>query len=119
MNRVDMDKVREKSIRQCEFFIELVEKTCAGSGFSLVTPRESKNRGSQVSFGHQEGYAIMQALITDKVIGDFRAPDIVRFGITPLYLRYVDIWDGVMRLKNIMEKELWKNPSFQQRLAVT
>lgn len=118
-NRVDMDKVREKSIRQCDFFIELVEKYCTGLGFSLVTPRESNLRGSQVSFCHQDGYAIMQALIADKVIGDYRDPDIVRFGIAPLYIRYVDIWDAVMRLKNIMEKELWKNPAYQQRLAVT
>ncbi|MCK5425088.1 MAG: hypothetical protein KAI89_06930, partial [Emcibacter sp.] len=78
-----------------------------------------EDRGSQVSFCHGNGFAIMQALIADNVMGDFRAPDIVRFGFTPLYTRYVDVWDAVMRLKNIMENDLWKKPEYNRLTAVT
>lgn len=119
MNRADMAKIRQKSIALCDYFIQLVELYCGDCGFELVTPRDGKDRGSQVSFTHDKGFAIMQALIADKVVGDFRAPDIVRFGFTPLYVRYVDIWDAVMRLKTIMEQELWKKPEFNQITAVT
>ena len=88
-----------KSIALTDLFIELVEERCAAHGFTLVTPRDAAARGSQVSFAHRaDGYAIMQALIARGVIGDFRAPDILRFGFTPLYTRFVDVWDAVDRL---------------------
>ena len=119
MCRADMAKIREKSMNLCDYFIALVEEHCGGYGFSLVTTRSREERGSQVSFRHKQGFAIMQALIADKVMGDFRAPDIVRFGFTPLYTRYVDVWDAVMRLKNIMENNLWQKPEFNRLTAVT
>jgi len=83
------------------------------------TPRDTAIRGSQVSFRHPEGYAMMQALIHDGVIGDFRAPDILRFGFTPLYLRYVDVWDAVTRLRRILVNKIWDQPAFKQHQKVT
>lgn len=119
MTRADMSLIREKSIKLCDYFISLVEEHCAGFGFELASPREGQQRGSQISFTHRNSFAVMQALIADEVVGDFRAPDIIRFGFTPLYVRYVDVWDAVMRLKNIMEKDLWQNPEYHKLSAVT
>lgn len=117
--RADMAKVRDKSKALCDYFIALMDQHCDGFGFSLASPRDGDGRGSQISLNHPKGFAIMQALIAEKVIGDFRAPDIIRFGFTPLYTRYVDIWDAVMCLKNIMEKELWLKSEYDQPTAVT
>ena len=76
-------------------------------------------RGSHVSFHCPEGYAVMQALIAQGVIGDFRAPDIIRFGVTPLYTRFVDIWDAAAILARILDERLWDDPRFKARKAVT
>ena len=102
-----------------DFFIALVEETCGAHGFALVSPRQAEARGSQVSFSHPDGFAIMQALIARGVIGDFRAPDVLRFGLTPLYLRYVDVFDAVMVLNGIMETGAWKDPAYAKRGRVT
>ena len=118
-SEVDMQMVREKSIKLCDMFIDLVESRCAGHGFELASPRDASQRGSQVSFGHEEGYAIVQALIADKVVGDFRAPNIMRFGFTPLYTSYVDVWDAVDRLVRIMDGKVYDQPEFKVRAAVT
>ena len=82
-------------------------------------PRESARRGSQVSLRHPQGYAVMQALIEANVIGDFRAPDIIRFGFAPLYTRYVDVWEAVSQLARILQEETWRAPRFHSRAAVT
>ena len=96
---VDMATLREKSLALTELFILLVEERCSEHGLTLQTPRDAALRGSQVSFSRDEGgYAIMQALIARQVIGDFRAPDILRFGFTPLYTRFVDVWNAVEQL---------------------
>ncbi len=116
---VDMAAVRAKSVALSDLFIDLVEDRCAGHGFALASPRSADARGSQVSFAHADGYAIMQALIARGVIGDFRAPDILRFGFAPLYLRYVDIWDAVEVLRAVMESRAWDTAEFKQRAAVT
>ncbi len=76
-------------------------------------------RGSHVSFHCPEGYAVMQALIAHNVIGDFRAPDMIRFGITPLYTRYVDVWDAADTLARVMDQRLWDTPQFLAKKAVT
>ena len=88
-----------------------------------VTPRDHDQRGSQASFACTAdlggGYPVMQALIDAGVIGDFRAPDLLRFGFTPLYLRHVDVWDAADRLRQILESRRWDDPRFHARAAVT
>jgi kynureninase len=117
--KADLTKVYEKSLRLGDLFMELVEGWLGEYGFIAVTPKEWAIRGSQVSFRHPEGYAIMKALIAKGVIGDFRAPDIIRFGFTPLCTSYEDIWRAVSILKSIMEREVWRNPAFSRREKVT
>jgi kynureninase len=87
---------------------------------TLVSPRDAKARGSQVSFSHPDaGYAIVSALIAEGVIGDFRAPDILRFGFTPLYVSFADVWNAVDRLAGILVDRRWDNPEFHTRKKVT
>ena len=111
--------LRAKSVALTDAFIALVEARCAGLGLSLSTPRDSARRGSQVSFAHEDGYALMQALIARGVIGDFRTPDLIRFGVTPLYIRHVDVWDAVAMLREVLVDGSWQQPEFQSRAAVT
>jgi kynureninase len=118
--------LREKSLALADLFIALVEQRCTGHDLALVTPREPARRGSQVCFSRSDGgYAIVQALIARGVIGDFRAgdgarhPDILRFGFAPLYLRFVDVWDAVEQLRQVLESGQWREARFQQRAAVT
>ena len=119
-DRGGMDAIRLKSIALTDLFIKLVDERCAGHGFTVVTPRDSSLRGSQVSIAHADhGYPIMQALIARGVIGDFRAPDILRFGFTPLYTRFVDVWDAVDHLHQVMTSGEWRAPRFAVRAAVT
>jgi kynureninase len=119
MARADMEQLRAKSRKMGDLFLRLVEERCRGLGLTPAGPGDSARRGSQVSLRHAEGYPVMQALIAENVIGDFRAPDILRFGFTPLYLRYVDVWDAVMVLKRILESGAWQRPEFQKRQLVT
>ncbi|WLD56716.1 kynureninase [Salinispirillum sp. LH 10-3-1] len=116
---VDMSALRHKSQALTDLLIELVEQRCADFGFALASPRDADARGSQVSFRHPEGYAIMQALIDRGVIGDFRAPDIVRFGVAPLYVSYEDIGRAVDVLADIMTHKHWDQPRFKAQQAVT
>jgi kynureninase len=117
--------LRRKSLALTSLFIQLVEARCAGHGLTLVTPRDAALRGSQASFAHRShdgasaGYAIMQALIARGVIGDFRAPDLLRFGFTPLYTRFVDAWDAVEHLNAVLTSGEWREARFNQRAAVT
>jgi kynureninase len=115
----DLAAIRAKSMALGDLFIALAEQRCAGHGLALASPRDAARRGSQVSFTHRDGYALMQALIARGVIGDFRAPDIVRFGVTPLYLRYVDIWDAVEILRDILAQDSWDRPEYRVRAKVT
>lgn len=115
----DMAALEAKSARLCDLFIELVEDRCAGHGLQLASPREAKQRGSQVSFIHPEAYAIMQALIARGVIGDFRAPDIARFGWTPLYARFVDVWDAAEVMRDVLATRAWDVAEYRTRSAVT
>lgn len=115
-----MAALREKSVALTELFIELVEARCAGHGLVLASPRDAAQRGSQVCFAREEGaYAIVQALIERGVIGDFRAPDILRFGFTPLYTRYVDVWNAAERLEQVLSEGAWREARFQRQAAVT
>lgn len=117
---VDMHDVRAKSLALTDYLISLVEARCAGHGLQLITPTDHKIRGSQISFTHPEaGYPIIAALIAEGVIGDFRAPDILRFGVTPLYTSFADLWWAVDRLAAILDERRWDQPQFHQRKNVT
>ncbi|MBD8878200.1 kynureninase [Roseibium polysiphoniae] len=114
---VDMEVIRQKSISLCEYFIAQVEDRCPE--MELVSPRDAEVRGSQVSFRFAEGYALMQALIANGVIGDFRAPDTVRFGFTPLYLSHADVARAVDVLEKILTTRMWDMDEFRMRRKVT
>lgn len=114
---VDMADVRRASIALCDLFIELVEAQCPA--LELASPRDGSRRGSQVSFRHPQGYAVMQALIDRGVIGDFRAPDILRFGFTPLYIGEAEVRGAVAVLKQVMDGGLWDRPDYHRKAAVT
>ena len=102
-----MDAVRAKSLALTDLFIELVEERCAAHPLGLVTPREHARRGSQVSFTHPQGFAVMAALIGRGVIGDYREPAIMRFGFTPLYTSYTEVWDAVEILRQILDDQAY------------
>jgi kynureninase len=116
---VDMQAVRRKSIALGDLFIQLAERELHGHGFGLASPRDAVERGSQVSLTHAHGYAVMQALIARGVLGDFRAPDILRFGFAPLYVRYTDIWDAIAALRQVMDTRAWDRAAFKAVKAVT
>lgn len=116
---VSLDALREKSVALCEMFIAMVEERCAGHGLALASPRDAEKRGSQVCFTHEHAFPIMQALIARQVIGDFRAPDILRFGFAPLYVRFVDVFDAVDHLADVLETKEWKQDRFMVKGAVT
>lgn len=114
---VDMIDVRAASIRLSERFIREVEARCPA--LALASPRDADSRGSQVSFAFEHGYAAMQALIDRNVIGDFRAPNIMRFGFTPLYLDEDDVVAAVDVLQDLLDNDLWKNPKYLIENTVT
>ena len=135
-----MDALRQKSLALTDLFIELVETRCSGHGLGLATPRNHAQRGSQVCLTRQTGaYAIVQALIARGVIGDFRAgdsstlrqaqdgpcsgktgmPDILRFGFTPLYIGFEEVWNAVEHLRQVLRTAEWQKPEFNQKNAVT
>ncbi len=116
---VDMAAARAKAGALGDLFIERVEARCAGKGLALTSPREAAARGGQVSFQHREGWAVMQNLIARGVIGDFRSPDVIRFGFAPLYVRQVDVWDAVEVLGGILDSESWRDARYQTVAAVT
>jgi kynureninase len=115
-----MAALRAKSLALTRLFARLVRERCAGHGLRIVSPDVDALRGSQVSLARDEGaYAIVQALIERGVVGDFRAPDVLRFGFTPLYLRHVDVWDAAEQLRQVLESGQWREPRFHQRQQVT
>lgn len=115
----DMAEVRKKSLALADLFIALIEERCAGHPLTLVTPRDHAERGSHVSLRHPNGYEVMQALIARGLIGDYREPEVLRFGLTPLYFGYADVWDAVEILKDVLDSKAWDKPEFKQRSAVT
>lgn len=114
---VSLDDIRSRSLELSDLFIAEVEAACPG--LTLATPRSHDRRGSQVSFRFEHGYAAMQALIARGVIGDFRAPDIMRFGITPLYIDDSDLRAAAAILADIIENRLWDHPDYRHRQKVT
>ena len=116
--RAPMDAVRTKSLALTDLFIELVEGRLPGV-FEVVTPRAHARRGSQVALRHPEAYGVVRAVGEAGVVGDFREPDVARFGFTPLYLRYVDVFDAAERLARVIESGAHLDPRFAARAAVT
>ncbi|NKC13850.1 MAG: kynureninase [Gammaproteobacteria bacterium] len=114
---VDMNDIRDASMALAEYFIDEVQRRCPQ--LILASPRDPALRGSQVSFAFDQGYAAMQALIERGVIGDFRAPDIMRFGFAPLYINRQDLTRALDILEEVIRDELWDNPAYKVRRAVT
>jgi kynureninase len=119
MLEASLDEVRRKSLRQADIFAGLMDQELGGHGFHRVTPEDPAQRGSQICYSHENGWPIVQCLTAHNVIGDFRAPDIVRFGFTPLYLGYTELWDAVAILRRIMDARLWDTPEYHRRAKVT
>ena len=103
-----MEGIADKLRSLSDLLIRLVDERLADCGFLLATPREPAKRGSQVSFRHPHAYAVSKALRAEEVVVDFRSPDILRFGIAPLYIRHVDVWDAADALARIMADGRWK-----------
>ena len=117
---ISIEDVRLKSIALGDYFIELVEALCKDQGLALISPRNGQQRGGQVSFTHDDaGYAIMSALIDLGIIGDFRAPNILRFGFAPLYIGFEDVWHAAHHLATILKTRSWDKPHYHKRKAVT
>jgi kynureninase len=116
-DKVDMNALHAKSVELSELFIREVEARCPS--LRLVSPRDPQSRGSHISFAFEHGYACMQALIAENVIGDFRAPNVMRFGITPLFVNETDIRAAVDTLERILKNESWRDARFQKRALVT
>jgi kynureninase len=117
-DRISMSDIATKSRRLSQLFLDEVEARC-GSEVRLESPRDGAQRGSHVVFAHPEGYAVMQALIARGVIGDFRAPDLMRFGFTPLYTSYADVVRAAATLADILQSREWDQPRFKARAKVT
>ena len=116
---VSLLQVREKSIALCDLFIRLLDQECFNSDLQLLGLKLGEQRGSQVSIRFKLGYALIRALIDRGVVGDFRAPDLMRFGFSPQYIRYEDIWMAVQCLKTCLQQKIWQQDKYRSRLPVT
>jgi kynureninase len=115
----DMTRVGAKSAALTELFIRLADQRLAGYGFSVATQRDVSRRGAQVSLRHHHGYRVIRALIDRGVIGDFRPPDLCRFGFAPLYTRYVDVWLAVDIMSEVMESGVYRSDAYAERAYIT
>jgi len=119
MLEASLPALYDKAMRQFDLFRSLMDKRLAGRGFALVSVAGPGGRGSEIGYAHEEGWPIMRALIARGIIGDFRAPNVLRFGIAPLYQRYTEIWDAVEGLRAIMDERLWDRAEYRARPIVT
>ncbi len=115
----DMGKIRKKSMALTDLFLSEIMKFAEEYGVGLASPENAQDRGSQISLTHDSGYEVIQALIERGVVGDFRTPNIMRFGFAPLYISYQNVVDAAAILKDILETEIWRDPRFKQKSAVT
>ena len=115
---VQMQQIRQKSSALCALFIELSQQMC-GDSVTVIGPTDIARRGSHVSLAHEQGFAIVQAMIARGVVGDFRAPDLMRFGFAPLYIQYQQIWEAVDVMRQCIESRVWQHPQFLKTGAVT
>ena len=118
-DRVDINLLREKSVALSQSFLHIVEAHLDSSEIALASPRAPERRGSHLAFRHPNAYEVMQALIARGVIGDYREPDLMRFGFTPLYTRFTEIWDAAVSLVDIIKNREWDQARYRQRSAVT
>jgi kynureninase len=116
---VDLHALRARSEALTDAFVEAVEASAVGDAFELASPRTARDRGSQVSLRHPEAYALVRALIEADVVGDFREPDLLRFGFSPLYTRFVDVHDAVARLEVVVLEGRHRDPRHAARSRVT
>ncbi len=116
---VDLPAMFAKSCALGALFIRLMAERCAEYGFTLASPQDDRARGSHVSYAHDDAYAICQALIARHVIGDFRAPDLLRMGFSPLYTSYTDVFDAVAAIGAVMAEGAWDRPEYRIRARVT
>ena len=114
-----MTRVGAKSAALTDLFIRLADERLASLGFAVASPRDSSRRGAQVSLRHGDGYGVVRALIDRNVIGDFRTPDLCRFGFAPLYTRFVDVWDAVDRIVAIVEAGAHRSDRYAERAWIT
>ena len=116
---IEMSALRTKSLALSDLFWALMEQHCASYSFTCISPKDHALRASQLSFAHDHAYEIMQAIIERGVIGDFRQPNLLRFGFTPLYTRYIDVWNAVMTILDVMQSCAWQDKKYQHRNTVT
>lgn len=116
---VSMTDIRQKSMALCGLFIKLVQQECGDAGLEIIGPGAESDRGSHVSIAFTQGYPVIQAMIEQGVTGDFRAPDLMRFGFAPLYTGYAQIWNAVAILKSCVERQVWLEPRYNRVAAVT
>jgi kynureninase len=116
---IDMRAVRDKSMRMTSLFIEMIDAECGDFDIEVVSPRCADRRGSHVSLSCPDGYPIMRALAEHGVVGDFRAPNLMRFGFAPLYCSYEDVHRAVSILRAILRSGTWREPRFAEKQAVT
>jgi kynureninase len=114
---VAMDDLRATSLSLGDLLIDLTDERL--DGFEIRTPRAHGRRGSQVALGHPEAYGLVQALVARGVVGDFRSPDVLRFGLAPLYVRHVDVYDAVDHLAAAVAAGEHRDPAYSRRNAVT
>ena len=117
--KLDLQAVRRKSQELTEHFIALVEQHPSCGALELVSPRDADQRGSQVSFSFEHGYPVVRAMIERGVIGDFRAPDVMRFGLAPFYLRFADLYDAVEAMAACLDNQVWHDDRYARRETVT
>ena len=119
MLEIDASAAQAKGKQLSRVFQELVQEHCAGLGFELLSPHDPEGRGAHISYAHEQGYGIMQNLIANGVIGDFRAPDGMRFGFSPLFMRFTDLLVAAQQMRDIVESQSYLNPEFQKQNSVT
>ncbi len=119
MLEADMAAVSAKSASMAQMLVAAMEPLCKDYGFSLVTPTDPARRGSHIAYAHPQAHEIVQALRAEDVVADFRAPNVIRFGLTPLYLRHTDIVEAVKRLEQVCQTRAWDRPEYTARAAIT
>ena len=118
VHALDVATIRAKSLALTGFFMELVEPICREFGARIITPHND-SRGSQVAIALEQAYPVVQALIARGIIGDFRAPDIMRFGFAPLYLSFREVADATAALHDVLASGAWRDPKFSTKALVT